>query len=441
MMVPPLSAQQRIEECLSEIQDRGGEGRLAFLRTYEDAARIAADACDKLRQLNIETPPLCGMPVSIKDLFDIKGETTLAGSKVLAGAPPADRDAEVVRRLRQAGAIIIGKTNMTEFAFSGLGINLHYGTPANPWDRTSRRIPGSSSSGAPISVTDLMADAALGTDTGGSVRIPAALCGIVGFKPTARTVPLQGTLPLSSSLDSIGPLAKDVATCAAVYGVISARPMPRQLKARPRATRLIAISNYVMEELDAQVARAYGNAITRLSSCSFDIKERRLTVLDRLPELFEQGGLVAAEAFHWHEKLLARDEQAYDPRVSIRILRGSKQSAAFYLKTLQARRELVTQWTAELEDAEADAVLLPTVPLVAPKISDLDGDEAYSKTNLLMLRNPTVVNALDGCAISLPCHEPGQAPVGLTLAGIGGSDIRLLSIAACVEEALGGRPG
>ncbi len=175
--------------------------------------------------------------------------------------------------------------------------------------------------------------------------------------------------------------------------------------------------------------------------CSFDINERRLTVLDRLPELFEQGGLVAPEPFHWHEKLLARDEQAYDPRVCIRILRGSKQSAAFYLKTLQARRELITQWTAELEDAEADAVLLPTVPLVAPKISDLDGDEAYSKTNLLMLRNPTVVNALDGCAISLPCHEPGQAPVGLTLAGIGGSDIRLLSIAACVEEALGGRPG
>jgi aspartyl-tRNA(Asn)/glutamyl-tRNA(Gln) amidotransferase subunit A len=438
VMVAPLlpSTRSRIDDCISRIQDRSGEGRLTFLRTYEDGARIAADACDKLRQVGIETPPLCGMPISIKDLFDVKDETTLAGSKILTGAPPADRDAEVVRRLRRAGAIIVGKTNMTEFAFSGLGINPHYGTPANRWDRTSQRIPGGSSSGAPISITDLMAVAAIGTDTGGSVRIPAALCGIVGFKPTARTVPLHGALPLSSSFDSIGPLAKDVATCAAVFGVISAIPVPLRSKARAGATKLLAISNYVTENLDAQVARAYGRAISRLSSRGFEIAERRLPVLDRLPDLFDQGGIVAAEAYQWHEKLLARGIDAYDPRVGVRILRGSKQTAAFYLKTQQLRRELIVQWVAELEDAEADAVLAPTVPLIAPKIDDLADDDAYSRTNLLMLRNPTVVNALDGCAISLPCHEPDQAPVGLMLAGAGGSDRRLLSIAARVEEIL-----
>src|SRR5215475_5871155 len=210
-----------IEQCLARIEDRAGEGSRVYLKVHAEASRAAADYYDHLRARGAAPSPFAGIPVSIKDLFDIAGDVTTAGSTALRDAAPATRDAPSVARLRAMGFIPIGRSNMTEFAFSGLGINPHYGTPANLYDRKAARIPGGSSSGAAVSVTDGMAFCGLGTDTGGSCRIPAALCGIVGFKPTARRVPTQGAFPLSTSLDSIGPLAATVECCAVVDAVLA----------------------------------------------------------------------------------------------------------------------------------------------------------------------------------------------------------------------------
>ena len=205
------------EAALARIADPAGEGARVFTRVYAGQARAAAGAADLLRGAGLARSAIDGLPISIKDLFDVAGETTMAGSVVLADAPPATDTAVIVRRLLAAGAVIVGRTNMTEFAYSGIGINPHYGTPRNPWDRETGRIPGGSSSGAAVSVTDNMAAAAIGTDTGGSVRIPAALCGLTGFKPTARRVPLDGALPLATRLDSIGPIAASVRCCVRVH--------------------------------------------------------------------------------------------------------------------------------------------------------------------------------------------------------------------------------
>src|SRR5579864_3980633 len=213
------SSRALVETALARIADPAGEGARTFTRVYADRARAAADAQDQLRNAGYAASLLAGLPVSIKDLFDVAGEQTLAGSKALDDRPPAARDAPVVARLRAAGAVLIGRTNMTEFAFSGVGINPHFGTPGNPHDR--RLIPGGSSSGAAVSVGDGAAIVAIGSDTGGSVRIPAALCGIVGFKPTKRRIPRGGVIPLSTTLDSIGPLANSVGCCAIADAVMA----------------------------------------------------------------------------------------------------------------------------------------------------------------------------------------------------------------------------
>src|SRR5579864_6340073 len=213
------TSRELIEQALARIADPAGEGARTFIKVYADSARAAADAQDVLRKAGYVASPLAGLPVSIKDLFDVAGEVTLAASKALDDRPPAVQDAPVVARLRAAGAVLIGRTNMTEFAFSGVGINPHFGTPGNPYDR--RLIPGGSSSGAAVSVGDGAAIVAIGSDTGGSVRIPAALCGIVGFKPTKRRIPTDGAFPLSYTLDSIGPLAPSVAACAIADAVMA----------------------------------------------------------------------------------------------------------------------------------------------------------------------------------------------------------------------------
>ncbi|MGW1419972.1 amidase [Bradyrhizobium manausense] len=422
----------KVEHCLENAANPRGEGSNTFTRIYADQARLTADYFDQALALGIELPPLAGMIISIKDLFDVTGEVTRAGSRARTGEEPAPRDAEIVRRLRGAGAIIVGRTTMTEFAFSGLGLNPHFGTPANPWERDQRRIPGGSSSGAAISVTDRMAEAAIGTDTGGSVRIPAALCGLVGFKPTARTVPLQGTLPLSPSFDSIGPLAPSVGECARLYGVLSGQNLSPQSPSMRHPATFMVLKNQVLEGLDAQVARTYERTLNLLSNSGFKLVERHSSAVAHLAEIMQDGGIVAAEAFEWHEKLLERKGAAYDPRVRSRIERGAHHRAADHIRRLQLRTRLISEWEREL--AGFDAVLAPTVPTIAPRIGEIEtSDEAYSRANLLMLRNTTIVNALDGCAITLPCQEPTTAPVGLMLIGGSRGDWPLLSLAAGVE--------
>lgn len=423
-----------IEGALDRIQAPGGEGARAFTRVYDAQARAAARASDELRAAGLARSPLDGLPVSIKDLFDVAGETTLAGSVARQGEPAASADAPVVQRLRAAGAVIVGRTNMTEFAFSGLGINPHYGTPLNAWDRASGRIPGGSSSGAAVSVTDGMAVAGVGSDTGGSVRIPAALCGLVGFKPTARRVPLQGALPLSASLDSIGPIAASVACCAQLDAILSGQelaPAPAAL----RGLRLAVPLTVALDAMDEHVARSFRAALARLSAAGALVQELELPAFARLATINAKGGLTAAEAWWWHRDLIDRAAAKYDPRVVSRILRGKEISAADYLDVQQAR----VAWTAETERAIEgfDALVLPTVPVVAPKVAELAAsDDAYFRANGLVLRNPTLVNFLDGAALSLPCQEPGTGPVGLMVAGPAMSDRRVLSLGLAMEPVL-----
>ena len=429
------TSQALVEDALARIAAPSGEGARVFLRTYADAALAEARASDALRAHGIVPSPLAGIPVSVKDLFDVAGDVTRAGSKLLSDSAPAKADAIVVQRLRQAGAIIIGRTNMVEFAFSGLGLNPHYGTPKNPWDRTTGRIPGGSSSGAAVSVSDGMAAMGLGTDTGGSVRTPAALCGLSGFKPSASRVAKDGTFPLSTTLDSIGPIARSVACCALVDSIL-AGAAPRVPPALPlKGLRLGVVQDFVLDGLDGPVAQAFGRALGRLSQAGALVSDLRFEALRRLPQINRKGGLVVAEAYALHRELIARRQAEYDPRVASRTLRGADMSAADYIDVLTERAAMIAE-SARLA-APYDALLMPTVIMVAPAIAPLEADDKlYASTNLAMVRNPSVVNFLDGCALSIPCQQPGDAPVGLSLVGQHGDDRRLLALGLALESAL-----
>ena len=414
-----------------------GQGGQAFLKVYHDRARATARASDEARRLGIEAGPLSGVTISIKDLFDVAGEVTLAGSKVRDKAAPALVDAPILARLRAAGAVIVGRTNMTEFAFSGLGINPHYDTPRNPWDRATGRVPGGSSSGAAVSVADGMAVAAIGTDTGGSVRIPSALCGLTGFKPTARRVPTTGAFPLSTTLDSIGPLANSVACCALIDQIMSGQVI-KSVIARPVSGLTLAVpQTIVLDDMDDHVAAAFQNALARLAAAGARIVEIPFDVTSDIFAANGTGGFAAPEAFATLRDLLRVDEPRFDPRVSVRVKRGGGMSAADYLALLEDR--VLIQAKADAQTRDFDALLMPTTPIVAPPIADLSGsDEAYHAANMLMLRNSSFGNFLDRCATSLPIHRDGDAPVGLMVMGETMGDGKALAVAAGIEVALAG---
>jgi len=423
-----------VEACLARIADPAGEGARAFIKTDADWARAMADAMDALRRAGRAPGRYAGIPVALKDLFDIAGQPTPAGSRALAFAPPATAHAPVVQRMVAAGFVPVGRTNMTEFAFSGLGINPHYGTPLSPWDRASGRIPGGSSSGTGVAVADGMAVAGLGTDTGGSCRIPAAFCGVVGYKPTARRVPIAGVLPLAPSLDSVGPLAPSVACCAVIDAVLAGEtpvvPEPASLS----GLRLAVPENVVLDGLDATVAIAFARALSVLEHAGARLVRTRFPEFEEILTVNAKGGFAASEAYAWHRTLLAATGDVYDPRIRVRIARGEHMSAADYLDVVAARQRLTAKFDART--SEYDCVVMPTVPIVPPRIADLDDEREYNRVNLLILRNTALGNFLDRCAISLPCHGTGEAPVGLMLMGETLSDARLFCIAAGVEAAL-----
>jgi aspartyl-tRNA(Asn)/glutamyl-tRNA(Gln) amidotransferase subunit A len=423
-----------VEAALERIADPAGEGARVFIKVHAAQARAAADAVDEARAAGIVAGRYAGIPIALKDLFDIAGEATPAGSKVLAGAAPAAANAPVVQRLLNAGFVVMGRVNMTEFAFSGLGINPHYGTPASPWDRASRRIPCGSSSGTGVAVADAMAAAGLGTDTGGSCRIPAAFCGVVGYKPTARRVPIEGVLPLAPSLDSVGPLAPTVACCAVLDAIIAGE---RPVVADPAplsGLRLAVAENIVLDGMDATVSAAFDRALSLLSGAGAKVTRVKFPAFEAIAGVNTTGGFAAGEAYAWHRKLLASKGSDYDPRIRVRIMRGEGMTVADYLDLVAARRRIVAEFDASTRDF--DCVVLPTVPIVAPKISDLDDEREYNRINMLVLRNTAFGNFLDRCAISIPCQRPGEAPVGLMLMGETMGDARLFRIAAAVEQAL-----
>jgi len=428
------SARQLVEECLARIADPVGEGQRTFIHVDRHSALEAADAMDRLRKANAAPSRFAGIPVSIKDLFDIRGQVTRAGSRALEDSAPAENDAPVVARLRRAGFVLIGRTNMTEFAYSGIGINPHYGTPKSIWQRNVGHVPGGSSSGAAVSVVDRMAYGALGTDTGGSCRIPAAYNGIVGYKPTQRRIPLEGGVPLSFSLDSFGPLANSVQCCATLDAVLAGEPIavvrPRPIK----GMRLAVPTTIALDELDNAVAKTFERALETLSRQGALIERIEMPELLDVGVMNAKGGFASSESYAWHRYLLTSKGDVYDPRVSARILRGESMSAADYIDLLVARRSLVARAAERL--ASYDALVMPTTANTPPRIADLADDKEFTKANLRSLRNCTLINMIDGCAISLPAQREGEVPVGLMLAASGGSDRRIFELAAGMEAAI-----
>ena len=410
---------------------RRGEGPRACLTVYGKAARAAADAADARAALGVSLGPLDGAIVSIKDLFDVAGEPTRAGSKVLAEeAKPATSDAAAVRRLRAGGAVIVAKTNMSEFAFTAVGANPHFGTPANPRDRT--RVPGGSSSGAAVAVADRMCEIAIGSDTGGSVRMPAALCGIVGFKPSRQRVPTEGVFPLSYSFDSVGPLAGSVADCAKADAVMAGEefaPLPPVALA---GLRFGIAQGLPLEGLGDIVAAAFAAAIERLDRAGVRLTRETLPWLDGMAEIDAKGGVIAPEACAVHRDRIARRGADIDPNVRARIERGCAVPASDYIEMVRQRTRLIRAFDSAL--AAFDVLVMPTTPIVAPTIAEVADAKIFIARNAALRRNTVIVNFFDLCTISLPL--PAKLPVGLMLAARNGADHALLRIAAAVESLL-----
>ncbi|WP_296930121.1 amidase [uncultured Marinobacter sp.] len=423
-------ATELLESCFTQIDLRDSATAQVYTRRFDQSARAEAEAADRLHAAGLSGGQLAGLPIALKVLFDVAGEVTHAGSR--GWQDPATGDALIVSRLRREGAVITGHTNMTEFAYSGLGLNPHYGTPDNPL--APGRIPGGSSSGAAVAVALGMAAGAIGTDTGGSVRIPAAFCGLTGFKPSQSRVPRDGTFPLSDSLDSIGPIAPTVDCCARLDAVLSGRSYRPIRPVSLKGLRFVVPTDYMLDDLDNTVATAFSCSLETLRNAGATLIEAPAPVLAAIPELMEGGGFTAAESYFVHRHSLEKHGELYDPRVGSRIQRGAAISAADYLELCrrrQARKQQADQW---LQDY--DGLLAPTVPVVPPRFEELTADEDYARQNLLVLRNPTVANMLDLCAISLPNHRAEELPSGLMLVGRNGTDDTLLRLAQAIERAL-----
>ena len=425
-------ARDRLEECLARIDDPAGEGARTFLSLYPEEAREAADAADARARGGNRLGPLDGVIVSIKDLFDVAGKTTRAGSAALHDELPARIDAPVVERLRNGGAVIVGKTNMSEFAFTGVGANPHYGTPGNPADRD--RVPGGSSSGAAVSVADDMCEIAIGTDTGGSTRIPAALCGVVGYKPTKERVPTAGAFPLSRTLDSVGPLARTVQACAEADAALAGEPSWPLEPAELSGLRLGIPQGLPLEELDSGVASRFEMALDRMARAGAHLQDRTFALFDDMARVQSVATIATVEAYHLHRERIEARGDAYDPIIRRRIETGSAVSPQDYAAMLEERRDLARAMDSQLGDL--DALVLPTTPIVPPTMSEIEDPRQFNEKNRLLLRNTAIANFFDLCAISLPMASAGELPAGLMLFARRGEDRRLFTIAASIEQLL-----
>jgi aspartyl-tRNA(Asn)/glutamyl-tRNA(Gln) amidotransferase subunit A len=421
-----------VEAALARAKSARGEGKWIFRSLRENAALSEAVEEDLLRMSGGTAAPLAGLPISIKDNVDIAGETTRGGCKLLEDQLPAPCDATVVARLRAAGAVVVGRTNMSELAFSGLGYNRFYGTPANPWDRSARRIPGGSSSGAAISVTDEMAVAAIGTDTGGSVRIPAALTGLVGFKPTQARIPRDGVLPLSTLLDCVGPLTRTVADCALVDGVLADDLTPLARFAAP--LRLRTVDDFMLAGADETVSAVYAQTKKTLLRAGACIEPLPDSMFRETLEYVERGSFSSEEAWQRFGALIEARPQDIDPRIAERILRGRNIAAADHDANVRALAAMKERFEHSMKNF--DALIAPTVPIIAPAMADMEEDEKFRRANALILRNPMVANLLDAPSLTIPCHASGSAPVGLMLISPRLSDRRVLAIGQTLEAML-----
>ncbi|HEX6019646.1 MAG TPA: amidase [Burkholderiaceae bacterium] len=408
-----------------------------YVRLFEASALASALALQAMLRGGAPIGTLAGAPISVKDLYDVAGFATTAGSSTMRDAPPATHDSLAVARVRAASGVLIGHTNMSEFAFSGVGINPHFGTPANggtlALDATAR-APGGSTSGGATSVALGAALAALGSDTGGSIRIPAALQGLVGFKNTQRLTPLQGTVPLSTTLDTVCAVTRDVRDAVTMHEILAHRVV--SLDARPLAAwRLAVPRTLLLDALDATVSAAFERTLHALRAAGARIEEIALPELGEVAAINAAGGFSPPESWAWHRRRMAERGAGYDPRVALRIRRGESMSAADYIDLLEARARWIDRMALALRGF--DAMLSPTVPIVAPPISPLlASDEAFFAVNGQLLRNTSPINLLDGCALSLPCQRDGELPVGLMVWAGALADDAVLSVSLAIEAVL-----
>jgi aspartyl-tRNA(Asn)/glutamyl-tRNA(Gln) amidotransferase subunit A len=428
------SAAELVDVALARIKDPAGEGRRAFILLDEEAAREGARHMDVLRRRNAQPSRYAGIPISVKDLFDMTGQVTTAGSIVLKDSPPAKADAPAIARLKAQGLIVLGRTNMTEFAYSGLGLNPHYGTPLSPFERARRRIPGGSSSGAAVSVADGMCALAIGTDTGGSCRIPAAFCGVVGFKPSTGRIPTEGAYPLSYTLDSVGSLGNSVRCVATGDALMAGQEDQRLVEVPPSRIRLGIPQSLERMDTEHSVAKAFERAVKRISEAGVAIETAEFPSIEEIAQINTKGGISAVEAFSHHKELIAAAGDRYDPRVCRRIANGASIAAHEYVDTLRKRARLIEKVKTMM--AGLDAAILPTTPNIPPLVSALETDDEYLRLNFLSLRNTFIGNFLNMCAISLPVHEPEEPPVGFMAMAPSGSDRHLLSVALALEGLL-----
>ncbi|HWE44706.1 MAG TPA: amidase [Caulobacteraceae bacterium] len=404
-----------------------------FTAVFADEARAAAAAADRERASGDRVSQLAGLPISVKDLFEIEGLPTPASTVHLREAPIAERDAPVVSRLKGAGLIIVGRTQMSPFAFSGIGLNPHLPQAVNP--RDPERVPGGSSSGAGVSVGLGQTAASIGTDTGGSVRIPAAVCGVVGFKPTKRRITTEGAVPLAPALDSIGPLATTVEDCRLLDAVMADASVEHHGPVNIGGLRLGVVEDFFLEDLEPQVAQDFERAVSRLSLQGVTIERLGFAALNDIPEIEAKGALVNAQAYAVHRQngwIEQRD--LYDPNVLFRLEAGGRLSSSDYLE-MRWRFDALAGEANRLSEG-FDALVAPTCAITAPKIAEVQEAKAFGRANSLLLRNARIVNLIDRCAISLPMHEAGNAPTGLMLIGETMGDARLLAVAAAIEAAL-----
>ena len=433
-----LTSEAIVEEALARATRPEGEGKRVFLDLNAEKIRAQARASDLMRRAGIVPSPLAGLPVALKDLFDVAGETTAAGSIVLRDSPPKSADAPAVARLRAAGAVMFGRTNLTEFAFSGIGMNPHYDTPRAPYDRATGHVPGGSSSGSAVAVADGMAVIGMGTDTGGSTRIPAAFCGIVGYKPTKRRIPTHGVFPLSMSLDSVGPMGPSVACCAICDAILAGEPAEAPAAVALNQLRLAVPQTLVLDALDEHVAKDFAGVLDQLSAAGVRLVDAPFAPFGEINEINRPGGIAPMEAYYVHRELLERDGDRYDQRVRWRIAAGGEATAADYLWTLDRRRDWIATMNRELDDY--DAMIMPTVACTTPPLGPLLGDDdLFRRTNARVLRNTSLINFLDGCALSIPMHRRGAAPTGLMICGAGGMDKKIFSIGMAIESLLQAR--
>lgn len=423
----------RLEAALASIEARGSQGRLAFTEVFTESAKREAFAADRRVASGMTKSALDGRIVSVKALFDVAGSVTHAGSERLRHLAPAARDADVVERLRAAGAIIIGKTQMTEFAFSALGTNPHDGMPANPRDPS--RVPGGSSSGAVVSVIEGMADIAIGSDTGGSIRIPSALSGAVGFKPTGGRVPTTGAFSLSSTLDTVGPIARNVADCAAADQILAGETGAAPFKAAaPGSFRLIIGRGRFFTRCEGKVIEAFERAVAACRAAGIAVEEGSLDpVLEHTDRVDKLGTFPSIEVGATLSQLGVSSLDGIDPLTRARIEANRNVSAVDYVLMARHRQAAIEAFGRLLGDNEV--IIVPTTPIVAPLRSTVEEAADFHEANGLVLRNPRVANLLDCPSMSIPIPGPGL-PVGLMLLGQRNSDRRLLSAAARIELVL-----